>query len=58
MEQSVILKKDNSVILKENNESIGEEGYKSIARALINVYGADVCKLLVEKFKAEEDKYN
>ena len=52
------MKKDNIVIIKENNESIGEETYKSIARALVNVYGVEVCKLLVEKFKAEEDKYN
>ena len=52
------MKKDNIVILKENNESIGEEAYKSIARALVNVYGVDVCKLLVEKLKDEEDKYN
>lgn len=52
------MKKDNIVILKENNESIGEEAYKSIARALVNVYGVEVCKLLVEKFKDEEDKYN
>ena len=52
------MKKDNIVILKENDEVIGEEAYKSIARALINVYGADVCKILVEKFKDEEDKYN
>lgn len=52
------MKKDNIVILKENNESIGEEGYKLIARGLINVFGVDVCKLLVEKFKDEEDKCN
>lgn len=52
------MKKDNIVILKENNESIGEEAYKSIARALVNVYGVEVCKLIVEKFKEEEDKYN
>lgn len=52
------MKKDKIVILKENNVSIGEEAYKLIARALINVYGDKVCKLLVQNFKVEEDKYS
>lgn len=52
------MKKDNIVILKENNQSIDEEAYKSLARALINLYGVEVCKLTVEKFKDEEDKYS
>ena len=52
------MKKDNIIILKENKESIGKEAYKSIARALINVYGDKVCKLLVQNFKDEEDKYS
>lgn len=52
------MKKDSVVILKKNNEFIDEEAYKSLARALINLYGDEVCKLLVEKFKDEEDKYS
>lgn len=52
------MKKDNIIILKENNESIGEEAYKSLARGVINLYGVDVCKLIVKKFKEEEDKYS
>lgn len=51
------MKKDNIVILKENNESIGEEAYKSLARALIDVYGVEVCRLLIEKFNDEEYKH-
>lgn len=51
------MKKDDIVILKNNNDSIEIEGYKSIARALINVYGVEICKLLVEKYQSEEDKY-
>ena len=51
------MKKDNIIILKENNESIGEEVYKSLARALIDVYGVEVCRLLIEKFNDEEYKH-
>lgn len=51
------MKKDNIIILKENNESIGEEAYKSLARALIDVYGVQVCRLLIEKFNDEEYKH-
>lgn len=52
------MKKDNIVILKENNESIGKDAYKSIATALINVYGTDVCKVLVKEGVNNKDKYN
>lgn len=51
------MKKDNIIILKENNESIVEEAYKSLARALIDVYGVEVCRLLIEKFNDEEYKH-
>lgn len=51
------MKKDNIVMLKENNETIGAEAYKSLARALINIYGVEVCRLLVEKFNDEEYKH-
>lgn len=51
------MKKDNIIILKENNESIGKEAYKSLARALIDVYGVEVCRLLIEKFNDEEYKH-
>lgn len=51
------MKKDNIIILKENKESIGEEAYKSLARALIDVYGVEVCRLLIEKFNDEEYKH-
>ena len=50
------MKKDNIVILKENNEYIGEEAYKSIARALINVYGTDVCEIMVKEGVNNKDK--
>lgn len=52
------MKKDNIVILKENNESIGEEAYKSLARGLVNIYGIEACKLILQNFKDKEDKYN
>lgn len=52
------MKKDSVVILKKNNESIDEEAYKSLARGVINLYGVDVCKLIVKKFKEEEEKYS
>ena len=42
------MKKDNIVIIKQNEENIGEEAYRAIARALINAYGPEVCKLLVK----------
>lgn len=52
------MKKDNVVILKKNNESIGKDAYKAIARALINVYGTDVCKVLVKEGVNNKDKCN
>ena len=51
------MKKDNIVILKENNEAIGEEVYKLLGRALIKSLGVESCKLLVKKFKDEENKH-
>ena len=51
------MKNDNIVILKENNEAIGEEAYKLLGRALINSLGVESCKLLVKKFKDEENKH-
>ena len=51
------MKKDNIVILKENNEAIGEEAYKLLGRALINSFGVEACKLLIEKFKYKENKH-
>ena len=51
------MQKDNIVILKENNEAIGEEVYKLLGRALINSFGVEACKLLIEKFKYKENKH-
>lgn len=51
------MKKGNIIILKENKGSIGEEAYKTLARALIDVYGVEVCRLLIEKFNDEEYKH-
>ena len=50
------MKEEDFIIIKENDACIGWEGYIEIARALINVYGADICKLIVKGFQSEEDR--
>ena len=50
--------KDNiKVIINEvEGECVTAEGYKTVARGLLNVFGKDTCKLLVNQFNKKSNK--
>ena len=54
----ILNEKIKVVVNDEKGECIASETYKVIARALVNILGKDVCKVLVKEFKEKDNKNN